>query len=135
MARYDSATVFGFSSEEWQEMREEMRRTLAEVAREHRTISYGELVRRVSSGRLSARSAALTRLLGEVCEIEDHMRGTMLGSVVVRADTGEPGAGYFRHAAELGRDVKDPHAFWREEVERVWAVWERECRSGGKGAS
>lgn len=127
--------VFGFTAEDWAEMRDETRRTLAEVARGRRTISYGELVGRVSAGRISARSAALTRLLGEVCQIEDAERGTMLGSVVVRADTGIPGEGYFRHASELGRDVSDKEAFWRREVERVWAVWERDTGAGSEGGS
>jgi hypothetical protein len=123
---------FGFSDTEWTEMRDEMRRVLSEVACHRETITYGELVTRVSGARMSPRSAALAELLGEVCEVEDAERGTMLGSVVVRADSGKPGDGYFRHAAGLGRDVSDAEGFWRGEVTRVWDVWQDECDGGAR---
>jgi len=120
-----SGRRFGFDSLEWSAMVAETRRALAEVARHRSTITYGELVRRVAHGRLTPRSAALVHLLGEVCEVEDAERGIMLGSLVVRADSGLPGEGYYRHAAQLGRDVTDAEAFWRSEVERVWASYAR----------
>ncbi len=97
-----------------------MRQALMEVASARSTITYGELAARVGDGRLQARSAGLGVLLGEICSEEDGARGVMLGSVVVRADSGIPGKGYFRHAAQLGRDVSDPQTFWQTEVERVW---------------
>lgn len=125
-----SETRFGFTHTEWIEMRDEMRRVLSEIARTRTTITYGDLVTRASGRRISPRSAALAALLGDVCSVEDAERGTMLGSVVVRADSGIPGEGYFRHAAELGRDVSDPDAFWRAEVTRVWDVWEAEGADG-----
>ena len=108
-------------------MRDEMRRVLSDVAGNRETITYGELVTRVSGRRISPRSAALAELLGEVCKVEDAERGTMLGSVVVRADSGIPGEGYFRHAEELGRNVSEKWAFWRGEIERVWDIWEAEA--------
>jgi hypothetical protein len=51
----------------------------------------------------------------------------MLGSVVVRKDTGMPGDGYFRGACRLGQfeadSKKDKRAFWAEELERVYDCW------------
>jgi hypothetical protein len=114
MARY------GFTTREWESMRDELRRVLADVASTRSTITYGEISKMVSDGRISPRSAALGELLGEVCRIEDAARGVMLGSVVVRADSGVPGDGYFTHAGELGRDTAERLEFWRTEVERVW---------------
>ena len=111
---------YGLTDRQWEAALVEMRRTLAEVASARSTITYGELAARVGQGRLVARSAGLGVLLGEICADEDARRGIMLGSVVVRADTGVPGDGFFRHAAELGRDVGDETAFWRNEVCRVW---------------
>ena len=116
---------FGLAPSEWDEALAEMRRTLVEVAEARTTITYGELVARVAPGRLSARSAGLGVLLGEICAIEDAERGIMLGSVVVRADSGIPGKGYFRHAAELGRNIREPSVFWQAEVERVWDSYAR----------
>ena len=69
-----------------------------------------------------ARSSALMDLLGEVDSAIDAEHGIMIASLVVRADTGMPGDGYFVFAAEeLGRAaLDDPRAFWLAEVERVW---------------
>lgn len=105
-------------------MRDDLRRLLGEVAARRSTITYGEISVLVSNGRLSPRSAALGELLGDVCRIEDAERGVMLGSVVVRADTGMPGDGYFTHAAELGRDADARTEFWSREVNRVWDAYE-----------
>lgn len=110
-----------FSDREWAEARTDMMRVLVEVAAAGQTITYSELAARVFDPLTSPRSPALHELLREVCTIEDGRTGLMLGSVVVRRDTGLPGAGYYRFAADvLGRDVSDGEAFWRAEVERVW---------------
>ena len=46
----------------------------------------------------------------------------MIGSLVVKKDTGIPGAGYFRVARDLGHDVGDERAFWQAEVENDTVV-------------
>jgi hypothetical protein len=66
-------------------------------------------------------------LLGEVDTDADARLGCMVASLVVRADTGMPGEGYFHFAAqELGRPISDPREFWLLEVERVWDAYARE---------
>jgi hypothetical protein len=115
-----SGTHFGFSDTEWSEMRGEMRRVLLDVARERRTITYGDLAACASGRRISARSSALMALLGEASEEEDAATGTMLASLVVRADSGIPGDGYFSYVNGLDWDADDREAFWRREIERVW---------------
>jgi len=112
--------LYGFTEREWDDLVEATRELLAEVARDRGTITYGELVSRVAPGRLTPRSSGVVRLLGAVCAVEDAERGIMLGSLVVRTADGLPGEGYYRHAAELGRDVSDHESFWSAEVERVW---------------
>jgi hypothetical protein len=73
-------------------------------------------------------------LLGEVDAEADARLGCMTASLVVRADTGMPGDGYFAFAErELGRPVGDREAFWRAEVERVWDAYSR-AASDGAGA-
>jgi hypothetical protein len=57
----------------------------------------------------------------------DARLGCMVASLVVRADTGMPGEGYFHFAAqELGRPISDPREFWLGEVERVWDAYAHE---------
>lgn len=116
---------WGFSAEEWSAARRELSELLAETAAARSTVTYGEVARRAMGGRVSARSAALMDLLGEVDAQTEAERGIMIASLVVRADTGMPGEGYFHFAAEeLGREAReDPRAFWCREVERVWDAY------------
>ena len=116
---------WGFSDAEWSTARDDLSRLLGEVAASRSTITYGEIARRVFGGRVSARSSALMCLLGEVDSATEAGQGIMIASLVVRADTGMPGEGYFAFAAEeLGRELLgDPRAFWEREVERVWAAY------------
>ena len=116
--------TWGFSDSEWARARDALASLLAEAAARRSTVTYGEVARRAMDGRVSARSSALMDLLGEVDSQADRERGIMSASLVVRADTGMPGQGYFHFAAEeLGRPIGDPAAFWRAEVERVWDAY------------
>jgi hypothetical protein len=115
---------WGFSEEEWAEARHALELLLAEVALSRSTVTYGEVARRALGGRVSARSSALMDLLGEVDTEADARLGCMVASLVVRADTGMPGDGYFHFAAaELGRPIADRREFWQAEVGRVWDAY------------
>jgi hypothetical protein len=116
--------TWGFLPEEWTAARSEMSRVLAEVAGVRSTVTYGEMARRAFDGRVSARSGALMDMLGEVDSDASAELGIMIASLVVRADSGIPGDGYFVFAAEeLGRPLGDRRAFWEHEVERVWDAY------------
>ncbi len=114
--------TWGFTPSEWADARAALTALLAEVASCRSTVTYGEVAKRALGGRVSARSGALMDLLGEVDAAAETERGVMIASLVVRADTGIPGDGYFAFASrELGREaLDDPRAFWEHEVERVW---------------
>jgi len=113
--------TWGFSAEEWADARARLTSLLSEVAVARSTITYGEVAKRALDGRVSARSGALMELLGEVDSQTERSRGVMIASLVVRADSGIPGDGYFAFAEEeLGRTITDRRVFWQTEVERVW---------------
>jgi hypothetical protein len=116
---------WGFSADEWSVRRSALERLLAETAARRSTVTYGEVARRVFDGRVSARSSALMSLLGEVDTAAEAERGIMIASLVVRADTGLPGKGYFVFAADqLGLPaLDDRRAFWEHEVARVWDAY------------
>jgi hypothetical protein len=118
---------WGFSAAEWADARHALEDLLAEAGRSRTTVTYGEVARRAMGGRVSARSSALMDLLGEVDTEADARLGVMVASLVVRADTGMPGEGYFHFASsELGRPIEDQREFWRAEVERVWDAYAAE---------
>jgi len=115
---------WGLDSNEWVAAKERLTRLLRDAARSRSTVTYGEAARVAFSGRFSARSGALMDLLGEVDAEEERARGVIIASLVVRADTGMPGEGYFGFARDsLRRDVSDPAAFWSAEAEAVWAAY------------
>jgi len=119
---------WGFSEEEWAKARTALEELLADAGRARSTVTYGEVARRAMNGRVSARSSALMDLLGEVDTQADARLGCMVASLVVRADTGMPGEGYFHFAAqELGRPIPDEREFWLAEVERVWNAYAAEA--------
>ena len=116
--------TWGFTPKEWATLRDDLERLLAEVAAQRSTVTYGEIARRVFHGRVSARSGALMDLLGEVDSDADARLGVMTASLVVRADSGIPGDGYFAFAAEeCGRPIADRREFWQAEVTRVWEAY------------
>lgn len=123
-----SRTIFGLSSQAWAQARSELSALLAEVAQKRGTITYGEAARRAFGGRFSARSRALMTLLDEVDSAMFDERGIMIATLVVRADTGRPGEGYFAFAQRAGERFEDRDAYWTEQAERVWEAFEEESR-------
>ena len=117
---------WGLEQGEWAVAKESLRALLQDYARSGSTVTYGEAARVAFGGRFSARSGALMDLLGEVDDEEERARGVMIASLVVRADTGMPGEGYWVFARdELHRDVSDRAAFWRAEVDAVREAYGR----------
>lgn len=96
------------------------REVLCQTAAARGTITYGDLAASAGHTKLPARSSALMRLLDEACGPLDSRYGIVTASLVVRADSGMPGEGYFEWAAMSGRDMTDPRAMWLAEVHRAW---------------
>ena len=116
---------WGFSAGEWSGALDRLSRLLAETAAARATVTYGDVARVAFEGRVTARSGALMEALGDVDRATEAQRGVMIASLVVRADTGIPGDGYFAFASdELGRDVRaERRVFWEREVARVWDAY------------
>lgn len=118
--------TWGMSGEQWAEAKMRLASLLGEAGRQRSTVTYGEAARVAFEGRFTPRSRALMDLLGDVDREMDAAEGVMIASLVVRADSGIPGEGYFAFAdGTLGRRaLEDPHGFWLEEVRRVWEYFE-----------
>ena len=119
----ETALRYGSPVADWERAKLQAKDFLVSCARERATTTYSELCSEVGAIHLRPYSFAVVAFLNEICTEEDAAHGVMMASLVVRKDTGLPGNGYFRHAGRLGRDVSDREAFWRSEVEKVYAVW------------
>ncbi len=101
-----------------------MRQILIGQAKQGRTIPYSDLAAQIKTIELPRNSPDLWNMLGEISTKEDAAGRGMLTVLVVhgQGDT-LPGAGFFKLAKRLGRDVSDEKAFWMEELERVYRCW------------
>lgn len=82
---------------------------LREIAAAGETITYEALRERLGL------EGNLVPLLRSVSITEDEAGRGLLSAVVVQSSSGRPGAGWFRLAADRGRDVSDEEAAWQAE--------------------
>ncbi|MET9677264.1 hypothetical protein ABZY68_29850 [Streptomyces sp. NPDC006482] len=61
--------------------------------------------------------------LGNVSAYEVEQRRPLLSALVVAQSSGTPGPGFVEMARYLGVTVRDPEAFWEEEVAAVVRFW------------
>lgn len=99
---------------------------LGSVAASRGTITYSSLVHRLQAVRLGPDDPRLNAMLAEVSTEQDCVGKGML-SVLVIHKTGdmEPGEGFFKLAAALGKNIADRQQFWISELNRVHAAWAR----------
>lgn len=67
---------------------------LLKTAVEHKTITYGSLMRKFGLTR-GRGVRGIVRIIGEVDEYESRRGAPGFGAIIVRKDTGFPGGGYF----------------------------------------
>jgi hypothetical protein len=117
-------STYGFTPDEWQTAKGEMRDVLVERAKVRGMIPYSELTQNVESIHLEPDSYALAAMLGEISADEDAAGRGMLSVIVVYKDGDmQPGPGFFELAEELGRDTSDILSCWISELKKVHRVW------------
>jgi hypothetical protein len=95
---------------------------LKEVARNKQLITYKELaaVAGLDWNKNYGKCRQIFAILRAICTAEVEQGRPMLSAVVVRQDTGMPGAGFFALARKLGRyQGGADHSFWLAEREAV----------------
>jgi hypothetical protein len=102
-----------------------IRKELRCVAKNRATISYkalGELIRPDLPTLQFARAAS--PILDGINAEEVDVGRPLLSAVVVRQDSGIPGAGFFKSAREMcSRDDATDQEFWQAEIGRVHDYW------------
>jgi len=104
-------------------------RKLSQVAHRRGLVTYQDVARatRMPVGAPSGRQ--LWDVLGAISTAEHEQGRPMLSAVVVGAH-GQPGAGFFRLAGQLGRltdySPRAEREFWKAEVEAVYRAWQGE---------
>lgn len=101
---------------------------LIEVAREHKTVSYGKIAQIMGipqSGNYMGRETG--QMLGEISQFEHKHKRPLLSAVVVKSDLKIPGDGFFRLANNLGKfkggSKQDKIEFWKQERQAVYTTW------------
>ena len=115
---------YGFSVQDWEAAKGEMRRAMVERAKIRDFITYTELCEQVETLHLDPHSHAVAAMLGEIATAEDAAGRGIITAIVVYKSAGlEPGPGFFHIAKELGRDTSDRERFWVEELAAVHNGW------------
>lgn len=111
-----AGSIYGRTSDEWEEMREAAERFLVSIAENRDMTDYTALNRAISEqtgyrpfdyGQESER-AAIGRLLGEISLKTNQQHGVMLSALVTHQGSNDEGAGFYKLAAELGKMPKKP---------------------------
>ena len=93
---------------------------LRTVAATGATVTYRELTTQLGPEAVDGKSGRpdLASVLRALSLSEEQAGRGLLSAVVVRP-SGRPGEGWYRLAAEMGRDVSDPEAAWSAERRRL----------------
>jgi len=112
------------SRTEWEILKDEAKRILADRAKVRGMMTYSELSDRIMSKRLSPRGPQLFRLLDEI-STDEYQAGRGLLSCIVVHKVGdmEPGVGFYDLAKRMGYRSGDKLALWVKELHRVHAAW------------
>ena len=115
-------SLYGYTDEQWNRAKEEMRHALIPRATADDTMSYSELTTKIHAINFAPDDHALHHMLGEISEEEDAGGRGMLSVIVVHKEGDKmPGPGFFVLAKKLGRDTSDHVRCWSDELTKVYA--------------
>jgi hypothetical protein len=106
-------------------MNEVIYERLKSTARAGKTTNYGALapLAGLNMGQAADRRA-MGQILEEISVSENQAGRPMLSAVVVRADSGDPGSGFYSLARRIGKfPGGDARQFHAEELQRVHTFW------------
>jgi hypothetical protein len=120
MKRSQWAARLGYTDEQWDAARAEVREAIIEAARFRRLITYSEVAARVTRLTVSAHGPLLAHLLGEVLGEAMEQDGLALTAIVVHAADQQPGKGLWKEARNNGADFSDPQEYWIHQVKAIF---------------
>jgi hypothetical protein len=120
------AALLGYSEEQWDTARSQLREAILEAARDRRMTTYTEVSVKITAIPADPHSPVLSHLLGEVLEEEHDATGLALTALVTHK-TGdlEPGGGFYKMARQAGFSFSDQHEFWWRNVEAIFKRYGR----------
>lgn len=109
---------------DWNAAKAEIREILVQLAKDKETITYAGLCARLTTIHVHYHSHFFHRLLIAACEDADLAGEGRLCALVVTKQSGLPGGGFFRYAADSGDDVSDPLSYWRQVADELFMQWD-----------
>jgi hypothetical protein len=123
-----------------QHMSDDVRRELLRAASDHKTVTYGSLMKKFRLSRGAPGGKGVVGAIGEVDRREAQRGAPGFGAMVVRKDTGYPGGGFFcwkgvpsalRRPRREGSNPRLSDAekrYVRKLQEEIWDYYKREIR-------
>lgn len=112
-----------FSEADWQTLKDEMRSILIGMARLCATITYSELASLIGMAPMHHRAPLFHQLIRDMDADEAAAGRPSLAALVVRKDSGIPGAGFYADAPVIEGEIFDPVAYWQSEFDDVCGYW------------
>jgi hypothetical protein len=117
-------TRYGYTLEQWEAAREEIRQILIRTAGSRSVITYTDLCLQVKAIHIEPHDRALPYFLGEVCTDEhDAGRPLLTAIVIYKNDPSKPADGFLDLADSLGYDTGVPDSFWIGQVRAAHDLW------------
>jgi hypothetical protein len=113
------------SQAKWEDVKTEIRQLLIDTARARTVIAYSELTAMLQTARVHYHSHILARLLVDIGWEETEAGRPVLPALVVTRQSGMPGQGFFKLAAERGYDISQPDQYWAAAVQQVHDYWSK----------
>jgi hypothetical protein len=76
-------------------LRDDVRRELLRAATDHRTVTYGSLMKKFRVSRGASGGKGVVGVIGEIDRLEARKGAPGFAAIVVRKDTRYPGGGFF----------------------------------------
>ncbi|GAB3847032.1 hypothetical protein ACFPIJ_40265 [Dactylosporangium cerinum] len=124
-----TASQVGLREDQWTTAKHEVRDAIVGAAHDRRLTSYGEVAAQVRVIQVDPASPLMQELLGGVFEDEYDAGGPALTAIVTyQYSDQEPAQSFYSEARTLGYRFSEPHAFWTEQVQRVFSEHGRHDR-------
>lgn len=119
-----NASQFGLTDGQWTTAKYQVRTAILDAAYVRRMTWLGEVAAQVEVINLDPYSQLMNHLLGAVFEDEYAAGGPALTSIVTHQfGDREPATEFYTDARALGYRFTEPHAFWTEEVRKVFTEY------------
>lgn len=113
----------GFSASAWEKAKSEALAVLRHRAKRGDSITYTDLVNKITAIRMEPHDTRLAHFLGEISTEEHEANRPLITALVFHKHDLQPGKGFFELSRSLGYSFIDEIEFWSDQIDRLRKQW------------